>query len=63
MKRCQAYKDAGVDAILIHSKQKTFAEIETFLKEWNNRLPVVLVPTNYSTTPTEEFRKYGTQHD
>jgi phosphoenolpyruvate phosphomutase len=42
-----------VDAILIHSKKSDFTEIEEFLKEWKNRLPVVLVPTNYYTTPTD----------
>lgn len=59
MKRCEAYKDAGVDAILIHSKKSDFNEIATFLKAWNNRLPVVIVPTNYYTTPTDEFRKHS----
>ena len=59
MKRCEAYKNAGVDAILIHSKKSDFTEIENFLKEWKNRLPVVIVPTNYYTTPTDEFRKHS----
>ena len=62
LERCQAYKDAGVDAILIHSKKSDFKEIQDFLKTWNNRLPVVLVPTNYSTTPTDEFRKHSNHH-
>lgn len=30
------------------------------MKVWNNRHPVVLVPTNYFTTPTDEFRKHST---
>lgn len=55
--RCHAYRDAGADAILIHSRKKDFTEIERFLKEWNNRAPIVLVPTNYHKTPTDEFRK------
>lgn len=45
--------------MLIHSKKSDFTEIESFLKAWNNRLPVVLVPTNYDKTPTEEFRKHS----
>ncbi|CAD8093021.1 unnamed protein product [Paramecium sonneborni] len=57
LERCEAYRNAGVDAVLIHSKKSDFTEIESFLKSWNNRLPVVIVPTNYYTTPTEEFRK------
>lgn len=59
LERCEAYRKAGVDAVLIHSKKSDFTEIETFLKAWNNRLPVVLVPTNYYKTPTEEFRKHS----
>lgn len=44
--------EAGADAILMHSKLADHSEIEMFLKEWNNRLPVVLVPTKYFKTPT-----------
>jgi len=29
------------------------------MKEWGNRLPVVIVPTKYYTTPTDHFRKMG----
>ena len=57
LKRCEAYRLAGADAVLIHSKKSDFKEIEEFLKAWKNRHPVVLVPTNYYTTPTEEFKK------
>jgi len=44
---------------LIHSKKSDFKEIEEFLQAWNNRHPVVLVPTNYPTVPTSEFRKHN----
>jgi len=59
LKRSHAYVDAGADAILIHSKKKDGKEIEDFLKEWNKKSPVVLVPTNYYKTPTETWRKLG----
>ncbi|MBM3296210.1 MAG: phosphoenolpyruvate mutase [Candidatus Aminicenantes bacterium] len=55
--RAEAYRQAGADAVLIHSKKSTPDEIFAFLKEWADRHPVVLVPTKYYTTPTEEFRK------
>src|SRR5436189_74436 len=44
IKRAEAYHRAGADAILIHSRQSSPAEIFAFLDEWGNRAPVVLVP-------------------
>ena len=58
LKRAEAYRQAGADAILIHSKRSSSEEIFSFLKEWDNRAPVVLVPTKYYTTPTDDFRKH-----
>ena len=46
--RAVAYADAGADAILIHSKDKTLWEIETFLEQWRAtgiNTPLVAVPT------------------
>ena len=60
LNRASAYHEAGADGILIHSKQQDGVEILNFLKEWSNRCPVVLVPTTYYQTPTEEFRKADT---
>ncbi|RAP34809.1 phosphoenolpyruvate mutase, partial [Candidatus Marinamargulisbacteria bacterium SCGC AG-439-L15] len=59
LKRAEAYRQAGADAILVHSKQSTSAEIRSFMKEWADRHPVVIVPTKYFTTPTDEFRQLG----
>ena len=56
LKRAEAYQEAGADAILIHSRQSSPAEIFAFLAEWDRRAPVVLVPTKYWRTPTEDFR-------
>ena len=56
LKRAEAYHAAGADAILIHSKESSPAEIFAFLDAWGNRAPVVLVPTKYWRTPTQEFR-------
>jgi phosphoenolpyruvate phosphomutase len=55
--RAESYRQAGADAILIHSKLSNSSEVFAFLKEWDNRSPVVLVPTKYYTTPTDDFRK------
>ena len=59
MKRCEAYRLAGADAVLVHSKLAVADEIFAFMKEWNNRLPVVIVPTKYYGTPTDAFREAG----
>jgi phosphoenolpyruvate phosphomutase len=56
IRRAEAYHLAGADAILIHSRLASPAEILAFLDEWANRAPVVLVPTKYWRTPTAEFR-------
>jgi phosphoenolpyruvate phosphomutase len=56
IRRAEAYHLAGADAILIHSRQSSAAEIFAFLDEWANRAPVVLVPTKYWRTPTAEYR-------
>jgi phosphoenolpyruvate phosphomutase len=55
--RAEAYRQAGADAILIHSKLAKPDEIFAFLKEWDNHHPVVIVPTKYYSTPTAAFRE------
>jgi len=57
--RAHAYSDAGADAILIHSRKSTADEILEFTRAWQNRLPVVIVPTRYFKTPTSVFRDAG----
>jgi phosphoenolpyruvate phosphomutase len=59
LKRGEEYRKAGADAVLIHSSKKNAAEILAFKKEWGDRLPLVIVPTKYYTTPTEVFREAG----
>ena len=59
LRRAEAYHGAGADAILIHSRQSTADEIFAFNAEWKNRCPVVIVPTKYFATPTDDFRKSG----
>jgi phosphoenolpyruvate phosphomutase len=59
LRRAEAYRLAGADAILIHSKLSQPDEIVTFAKEWARRSPLVIVPTRYYSTPTEVFRQAG----
>jgi phosphoenolpyruvate phosphomutase len=56
LKRAEAYHGAGADAILIHSRSTSPAEVFEFIAEWGGRSPVVLVPTKYWRTPTADFR-------
>ena len=59
MRRAEAYRQAGADAILMHSALAVPDEILAFKKEWGNRCPVVIVPTKYYSTPTDVFRQQG----
>ena len=59
LRRAAAYRVAGADAILIHSKLSKPDEILTFAREWAGRGPLVIVPTKYYSTPTNVFRLAG----
>jgi len=59
LKRGEAYRRAGADAILIHSKMSRPDEVLAFAREWDGRCPLVIVPTKYYSTPTEVFREHG----
>jgi len=58
LRRGEAYRQAGADAILIHSKQSRPDEVLEFAREWGARCPLVIVPTKYYSTPTEVFREH-----
>ena len=61
LERSHAYADAGADAILMHSKRGDSSEIESFMNAWDHsKAPVVIVPTKYYTTLTDDIRKWGT---
>ncbi|MCG3154434.1 MAG: Phosphonopyruvate hydrolase [bacterium] len=61
--RADAYAEAGADAILIHSKDKTLREIEGFLQSWKGlgKIPLVAVPTLYPTFTVEQLHAKGFQ--
>ena len=62
LKRARAYEAAGADMILVHSKQKTPDEIEAFVKAWDGKAPIALVPTAYpqmTVARVRELRKIG----
>src|SRR4030095_530232 len=51
--------EAGADAILIHSKQKTPDEILSFCRAWPGQVPLVLVPTSYPQLSFAEVAALG----
>lgn len=57
--RATAYAEAGADAVLIHSKRKDSNDIMTFMKHWDNRVPIVIVPTMYPSEPIDNFVEAG----
>ncbi len=59
IKRAIAYVDAGADSILIHSKSKTPDEVVEFVKAWDRRTPITLVPTMYPDLTEEKIKELG----
>jgi len=60
--RAKAYVESGVDAIMIHSKEKTPDEILEFcskFRAWNSVTPVVAVPSSYNTIYEDELADAG----
>lgn len=59
--RADAYVDAGADAILMHSRDKTLGEIEGFLDSWSKTgsFPLVAVPTLFPTFTAEQLGEKG----
>jgi phosphoenolpyruvate phosphomutase len=61
--RADAYVEAGADAILIHSRDKTLSEIEGFLSQWKGvgEVPLVAVPTLFPDFTVEQLHEKGFQ--
>lgn len=59
--RADAYVEAGADAVLIHSRDKTLKEIEDFLDQWQGvgSVPLVAVPSLFPSFTAEELREKG----
>lgn len=60
--RAKTYINAGVDGIMIHSKEKSPQEVLDFCREYNkfeNRVPLVAVPSSYSSITEQELINAG----
>ena len=62
IKRAKAYIKAGADGIMIHSKEKEFNEISSFLKKYNEfkiKVPIIVVPSTYAHITEKELASFG----
>lgn len=60
--RAKAYIEAGADGIMIHSRQKSPNEILEFckiLRDYNENIPIVVVPTSFNQITAKELSKAG----
>lgn len=61
--RAHRYVNAGADAVLVHSKKSTSADLDAFMHSWNQsehaNVPIVIVPTKYYAVPTDHFKSIG----
>ncbi len=59
LERAHRYREAGADAIMIHSKKSEPDEILEFCAQWKRHAPLVIVPTKYYKAPTDAFHQAG----
>jgi len=62
MMRAKIYVDAGADAVMIHSKEKSGDDIFAFMdqfRKYSAEIPIVLVPTTYNQFTEEELHAKG----
>lgn len=62
IRRAKAYIEAGSDGIMIHSRQKSPNEIIEFckiLREYNEHIPIVVVPTSFNQITAKELSQAG----
>lgn len=62
LERAKAYIDAGADAVMIHSKEKSGEEIKEFCLKFraeDKNTPIVVVPSTYNHITEREFIDWG----
>lgn len=62
LNRAKIYRDAGADAIMIHSKSKQPDEVLEFLRQFraeDKTTPLVVVPTTYGSTHEDTLHEAG----
>ena len=59
IERGRAYQAAGADALFVHSKATTAAEIERFSRAWDGSIPLVIVPTTFPEMDATRAKALG----
>ncbi len=62
LKRAFAFRDAGADGIMIHSRRKEPDEILEFcdkFRQQDKETPIVVVPSSFNTITEDELRAHG----
>lgn len=62
LERAFAFRDAGADGIMIHSRKKDPDEIFEFcdkFREQDKKTPIVVVPTSFNQVTEQEFAEHG----
>ena len=62
LERASAYRDAGADGIMIHSRRKEPDEILEFcdrFRETDKKTPLVVVPSSFNTVTEDELAEHG----
>lgn len=62
LKRAFAFRDAGADGIMIHSRKKDPSEILEFCDEFRKEdqsTPIVVVPSSFNSITESELKKHG----
>ena len=59
MSRANAYAKAGADIIFVHSRKESPDEIFEFLKLWQGKVPIMIIPTAFPTVTLDELKSRG----
>ena len=59
LSRATAYEKAGADIIFVHSRKESPNEIFEFLKRWEGKIPIMIIPTAFPTVTMDEIKSYG----
>ncbi len=62
LKRAFAFRDAGADGIMIHSRKKDPSEILEFcdkFRDEDQKTPIVVVPSSFNSITESELKKHG----
>lgn len=59
IKRAQAYVQAGADIIMIHSKENTPDQVKDFAQNYQEKAPLMIVPSTYFKYSEDEAQKDG----